>query len=574
MVCSNSRLVNSLTDCVARILSCWAWACLVKSPPASLSSWLIPLAYWLLPGDDALAPGDLGHRVERGEAGHQVRARGVPVAPRAAGEDVLVVQGAEHGVDVAGHVRLAGARVARLGRVVLGAGGDPRGRGLDHGGLVLGEEVERCGLGLALGDEVQAASPAATGRAAMIARRRGPEADTVLSLSWAHGEHDRVRRADRGAPGLHPARGDARRGRHRRVRRDTGPADRAGQGDGPVRVRAARRVRRSGPVGAAAGAGDHGARLHQPGVPVAVRHEQRHRRPGPGPGRDRGAAQAVAAAAGLRRGGRVVRADRAGRGIRPEPPGHLRCAGAGPDGGWVIDGLKRYITNAPAADVFMVFARTDPEAPPGKGIGVFIVPARLDGVSVAARDHKMGQAGAWTADVVILRRAGPPRRAGRRGGRGRLLHRDAQPGARAADHRGPVRGRGGAADRRERDLRQGTLPGRPPDRRLPAGPGHAGGLADRVHGGPGAGARRRAPGTTRAPTGGSPRRRRSTSPARRWAGSPTGRCRSTAVRGTCAASRSSGCTATCGCSGSTRAPARSSSSSSPGRCSGSPVRGR
>ena len=71
----------------------------------------------------------------------------------------------------------------------------------------------------------------------------------------------------------------------------------------------------------------------------------------------------------------------------------------GPDGGWVIDGLKRYITNAPAADIFMVFARTDLAAPPGRGIGVFIVPARLDGVSVAARDHKMGQAGAWTADV-------------------------------------------------------------------------------------------------------------------------------------------------------------------------------
>jgi acyl-CoA dehydrogenase len=73
---------------------------------------------------------------------------------------------------------------------------------------------------------------------------------------------------------------------------------------------------------------------------------------------------------------------------------------SGPDGdGWVIDGLKRYITNAPAADIFMVFARTDPQAPAGKGIGVFIVPARLDGVAVAARDHKMGQAGAWTADV-------------------------------------------------------------------------------------------------------------------------------------------------------------------------------
>jgi acyl-CoA dehydrogenase len=68
---------------------------------------------------------------------------------------------------------------------------------------------------------------------------------------------------------------------------------------------------------------------------------------------------------------------------------------------WVIDGLKRYITNAPAADVFMVFARTDPDAPPGKGIGVFIVPARTAGVAVAARDHKMGQAGASTADVAL-----------------------------------------------------------------------------------------------------------------------------------------------------------------------------
>jgi acyl-CoA dehydrogenase len=75
--------------------------------------------------------------------------------------------------------------------------------------------------------------------------------------------------------------------------------------------------------------------------------------------------------------------------------------GEGEVGGWVIDGLKRYITNAPAADVFLVFARTEPEAPPGKGIGVFIVPARTAGVAVAPRDHKMGQAGAWTADVAF-----------------------------------------------------------------------------------------------------------------------------------------------------------------------------
>jgi acyl-CoA dehydrogenase len=82
-------------------------------------------------------------------------------------------------------------------------------------------------------------------------------------------------------------------------------------------------------------------------------------------------------------------------------PSRLVTTARPDEAGWVIDGLKRYITNAPAADVFMVFARTDPQAPPGKGIGVFIVPARTDGVAVAARDHKMGQAGAWTADVAF-----------------------------------------------------------------------------------------------------------------------------------------------------------------------------
>jgi acyl-CoA dehydrogenase len=82
-------------------------------------------------------------------------------------------------------------------------------------------------------------------------------------------------------------------------------------------------------------------------------------------------------------------------------PSRLTTSAAPEGDGWVIDGLKRYITNAPAADVFMVFARTDPQAPPGKGIGVFIVPANAGGVAVAARDHKMGQAGAWTADVAF-----------------------------------------------------------------------------------------------------------------------------------------------------------------------------
>jgi len=68
---------------------------------------------------------------------------------------------------------------------------------------------------------------------------------------------------------------------------------------------------------------------------------------------------------------------------------------------WVLNGLKRFITNAPMADLFMVFARTDPGAPAGRGIGVLVVPADSEGLSVGARDHKMGQGGAWTADVSL-----------------------------------------------------------------------------------------------------------------------------------------------------------------------------
>ncbi|HEX4017232.1 MAG TPA: acyl-CoA dehydrogenase family protein [Frankiaceae bacterium] len=68
---------------------------------------------------------------------------------------------------------------------------------------------------------------------------------------------------------------------------------------------------------------------------------------------------------------------------------------------WVISGSKRYITNAPVADVFMVFARTDPDAPATKGISCFLVPSKTAGVSVGAKDSKMGQAGAWTADVYL-----------------------------------------------------------------------------------------------------------------------------------------------------------------------------
>ena len=68
---------------------------------------------------------------------------------------------------------------------------------------------------------------------------------------------------------------------------------------------------------------------------------------------------------------------------------------------WLITGSKRYITNAPIADVFMIFARTDPDAAGTSGISAFLVPAGAPGLSVGPRDHKMGQSGAWTADVYL-----------------------------------------------------------------------------------------------------------------------------------------------------------------------------
>ena len=66
---------------------------------------------------------------------------------------------------------------------------------------------------------------------------------------------------------------------------------------------------------------------------------------------------------------------------------------------WVINATKRYITNAPIADLFIVFARTDPDAVGGRGISSFIVDADRPGVGVGPKDKKMGQAGAWTSEL-------------------------------------------------------------------------------------------------------------------------------------------------------------------------------
>jgi acyl-CoA dehydrogenase len=82
-------------------------------------------------------------------------------------------------------------------------------------------------------------------------------------------------------------------------------------------------------------------------------------------------------------------------------PAGLRTKAVRAGDDWVITGQKRFITNAPTADLFVVFARTRPADDHGAGIAVFLVPADAAGVEVGVKDAKMGQEGAWTADVTF-----------------------------------------------------------------------------------------------------------------------------------------------------------------------------
>ena len=75
------------------------------------------------------------------------------------------------------------------------------------------------------------------------------------------------------------------------------------------------------------------------------------------------------------------------------------------DDGWVLNGGKIWIHNAPVADLGFVLARTDPEAG-HRGMSIFIVDLHAKGVSRGAKEHKMGQrasqVGALNFDNVIL----------------------------------------------------------------------------------------------------------------------------------------------------------------------------
>ena len=68
---------------------------------------------------------------------------------------------------------------------------------------------------------------------------------------------------------------------------------------------------------------------------------------------------------------------------------------------YIINGTKRYITNAKVAQTFNVMARTDPDNKGARGISSFIVERDTPGITLGSVDKKMGQAGSMTCDVIF-----------------------------------------------------------------------------------------------------------------------------------------------------------------------------
>ncbi len=81
--------------------------------------------------------------------------------------------------------------------------------------------------------------------------------------------------------------------------------------------------------------------------------------------------------------------------------GSLRTSARRDGDAYVLNGTKRYITNAPHAGIYTVMARTDPDEPGARGVSAFIVERDSPGLSVGHHDKKMGQQGAHTADVMF-----------------------------------------------------------------------------------------------------------------------------------------------------------------------------
>ncbi|WP_144098348.1 isovaleryl-CoA dehydrogenase [Croceicoccus sediminis] len=70
------------------------------------------------------------------------------------------------------------------------------------------------------------------------------------------------------------------------------------------------------------------------------------------------------------------------------------------DGGWVLNGTKFWITNAPYADTLVVYGKTDPDAGP-RGITTFLIEKDFEGFSIGQKIEKMGMRGSPTSELVF-----------------------------------------------------------------------------------------------------------------------------------------------------------------------------
>ena len=82
-------------------------------------------------------------------------------------------------------------------------------------------------------------------------------------------------------------------------------------------------------------------------------------------------------------------------------PAGMKCRATKEADSWVLNGTKLYITSAEYAGLFVVWAVTDPQTPKGKGITCFLVEANNPGLTIGKAEHKMGQKGSSTNEVLF-----------------------------------------------------------------------------------------------------------------------------------------------------------------------------
>ena len=80
---------------------------------------------------------------------------------------------------------------------------------------------------------------------------------------------------------------------------------------------------------------------------------------------------------------------------------HLKMTARRDGDHFVLNGTKRFITNAPEAGLFTVMARSDPEEAGAKGITAFLVEAGTPGLHLGKIDRKLGHHGSHTSDVIF-----------------------------------------------------------------------------------------------------------------------------------------------------------------------------